>query len=194
MSLPTTPPPRRFVLLDRDGTVNVEVDYLSDPDQLVLYPGVGAALQRLRQLGFGLVVVTNQSGVARGYFDLATVERVHERLHNLLAAEGVRLDGVFICPHGPDDACACRKPLPGMVEQAARELQFDPRQAFVVGDKAVDVDLAAAVGATGILVRTGWGAKAEAEGKCRPAAIVDDLPAAVAWIEQALASEPASRP
>jgi D-glycero-D-manno-heptose 1,7-bisphosphate phosphatase len=194
VSLPNTPPPRRFVLLDRDGTVNVEVDYLSDPDQLVLYPGVGAALQRLSQLGFGLVVLTNQSGVARGYFDLATVERVHERLHNLLAAEGVKLDGVFICPHGPDDACACRKPLPGMVEQAVRELQFDPRQAFVVGDKAADVDLAAAVGATGILVRTGWGAKAEAEGKCRPAAIVDDLPAAVAWIEQAVASETASRP
>lgn len=178
--------PRRFVLLDRDGTINIERHYLSDPDQLELYPGVGAALRRLGELGFGIVVVTNQSGIGRGYFDLATVQRVHERLAELLAAEGVVLDGFYLCPHGPDDDCACRKPLPGMVEQAVAAHGFDPKQAFLVGDKAVDVDMAHAVGAVGILVRTGWGAKAEAEAKCLPDAILDDLPAAVAWIEQSI--------
>ncbi len=177
---------RRFVLLDRDGTINVERNYLSDPNQLELYPGVGPALRRLGQLGFGIVVLTNQSGVARGYFDLATVARVHARLREMLAAEGVAVDGIYLCPHGPDDDCACRKPLPGMVEQAVAELGFDPGQAFLIGDKAVDVELARAVGAIGILVRTGWGAKAEREGKCVPAAIVDDLPAAVAWIERSV--------
>lgn len=180
------PTSRRFVLLDRDGTINVERDYLSDPDQLALYPGVADALRRLRQLGFGIVVVTNQSGVARGYFDLATVDRVHDRLRQLLAAEGISLDGIYICPHGPDEDCTCRKPLPGMVEQAVAEHGFDPAQAFVVGDKAADVELAHAVGAIGILVRTGWGTKAERDGKCAPEAIVDDLPAAVAFIERSV--------
>ncbi len=175
---------RRFVLLDRDGTINVERNYLSDPDQLELYPGVGPALRRLRRLGFGIVVLTNQSGVARGYFDLATVDRVHARLRRMLAAEEAEVDGIYLCPHGPEDDCGCRKPLPGMVEQAVADWGFDPRQAFLIGDKAVDIDLARAVGATGILVRTGWGARAEREGKCTPAAIVDDLPAAVAWIER----------
>ena len=186
VSLPSMTPARRFVLLDRDGTLNVDRHYLSDPAQLELYPGVLAALRRLRELGFGLVVVTNQSGVARGYFDLATVARVNARLVDMLAAGGVALDGIYYCPHGADSDCACRKPRPGMVEQAVADHGFDPRQAFVVGDKAVDVALAEAVGATGILVRTGWGAKAERQGECAPAAIVDDLPAAVAWIERSV--------
>ncbi len=179
---------RRFVLLDRDGTINVEIDYLSDPAQLRLYPGVAQALRRLGELGFGLVVVTNQSGVGRGYFDLAAVDRVHARLGELLAEEGVRLDGIYVCPHPPDGDCRCRKPRPGMIEQAVAEFGFDASQCFVIGDKAADVQLAEAVGATGILVRTGWGAKAERAGNCRPAAIVDDLPAAVAWIEASLAA------
>jgi D-glycero-D-manno-heptose 1,7-bisphosphate phosphatase len=183
------PSPHRFVLLDRDGTVNVECDYLSRPDQLALYPGVGGALRQLRDLGCGLVLLTNQSGVARGYFDLATVNRVHDRLRELLRAEGVALDGIYLCPHGPDDDCACRKPRTGMVDQAVAELGFDPRQAFMVGDKAVDIDLGHAVGATPILVRTGWGAKAEREAKCTPAVIVDDLAAAAAWISQSIEND-----
>jgi D-glycero-D-manno-heptose 1,7-bisphosphate phosphatase len=173
------PSARPVVLLDRDGTLNVEQNYLSDPDQLVLIDGVGAALRRLRALGFGLVVVTNQSGVARGYFDLATVSRIHDRLAALLAAEGVALD----------DDCSCRKPRPGMVERAAAELGFDPRQAFLVGDSAADIGLGRAVGATPVLVRTGWGRRTEREAACHPAVIVDDLAAAVAWIERTVGSQ-----
>jgi D-glycero-D-manno-heptose 1,7-bisphosphate phosphatase len=180
---------RRFVLLDRDGTLNVERNYIADPDQLALIPGAGAALRRLRDRGFGLAVVTNQSGVARGYFDLATVERVHARLRALLAGEGVALDGIYVCPHGPDDGCRCRKPRPGLIEQAAAEHGFDPKRAFVVGDKTVDLDLARAVGATAILVRTGWGRDAEREADCRPDVVVDDLPAAAEWIERTVGSE-----
>lgn len=183
---PSTAPTRRFVLLDRDGTLNVERDYLSDPAQLELIAGVGPALKRLRALGFGLVVLTNQSGVARGYFDLDTVARVHERLVAMLGAEGVALDGLYFCPHGPGDGCACRKPRPGMVERAATDLGFDPRQSFMIGDSPVDIALGRAVGAIPLLVRTGWGRRTESEGTCDPAAILDDLPAAVDWIERSV--------
>lgn len=169
---------RRFVLLDRDGTLNVEKHYLSDPAQLELYPGAGAAVRRLNQAGFGVAVVTNQSGIARGYFDMATLERIHARLHALLAAEGAHVDGIYLCPHGPDDDCTCRKPLPGMIEKAVAEHGFDPRQAVMVGDKEVDVDLGRAVGAATILVKTGHGAKAVADGS-KADHIVDDLSAAV---------------
>lgn len=190
---PAHPPSRRFVLLDRDGTVNVECDYLSRPEQLVLLPGVGGALRRLRALGFGLAVLTNQSGVARGYFDLETVSRVHDRLRTMLKEEGVELDGIYLCPHGPDDDCACRKPRTGMIDRAVADFGFDPTRAFMIGDKAADVDLGRAVGATSILVRTGWGMKAEREAKCAPAVIVDDLAAAADWIERSVGMATASR-
>lgn len=172
---------KRFVLIDRDGTLNVEKNYLSDPDQLELIPGAGAALRRLRDAGFGIAVVTNQSGIARGYFDLTQLERVHSRLRDLLAAEGVAIDGVYLCPHGPDDDCRCRKPLPGMIEQAVAEHGFDPRAAVVIGDKEADVELGRGVGATAILVRTGYGRKTEAKGT-RADHVADDLPAAVDFI------------
>lgn len=175
---------RRFVLLDRDGTINIERNYLSEPDQLALYPGVGAALRRLNDLGLGLLVVTNQSGVARGYFDLAQMERVHQRLREMLAAEGVALAGIYACPHGPEQGCECRKPKPGMAVQAARELGFVASEAFVVGDKMADIDFAHAFGAPGILVRTGHGAE---QTKVEAAdAVVADLPEAALWIERAL--------
>lgn len=167
---------KRFVLIDRDGTINVEKHYLSDPEQLELYPGIGAALKRLQDAGFGLAVITNQSGVARGYFDLARLDQIHDRLRALLAAEGVTVDGIYICPHGPDDDCACRKPLPGMAEQAVAEHGFDPAQAFMIGDKEVDVELGRAIGATTFLVRTGHGHKYVAATKADH--VVDDLAAA----------------
>lgn len=171
------PSPRRFVLIDRDGTVNVEKHYLSDPDQLQLIDGVGAALRRLSQAGFGIAIITNQSGIARGYFNLERLDQIHARLTQMLEAEGVRLDGIYICPHGPDDDCACRKPLPGMAEQAMAEHGFDPKLSTVIGDKEVDVELGQAIGAATFLVRTGHGEKYAASSKADH--VVADLPAAV---------------
>src|SRR5262249_8146496 len=112
-------PARRFVLIDRDGTINVERNYIADPALLQLYPHTAAGLRELRAGGVGLAVVTNQSGIARGKITPAQLEQVHARLRELLAAEGVKLDGIYVCPHGPDDGCDCRKPLPGMVIRAA---------------------------------------------------------------------------
>lgn len=178
---------RRFVLIDRDGTINVERHYLSDPEQLELYPGVGAAIRRLNRLGLGVAVVTNQSGIARGYFDLERLDRIHDRLFTLLDGEGAAVDGIYVCPHGPKDECGCRKPLPGMVEQAVAEHHFDPARSFMIGDKEVDVELGHAVGAVSLLVRTGHG-KDHVEGT-KADFVVDDLPAAVKVIERLLAEE-----
>jgi D-glycero-D-manno-heptose 1,7-bisphosphate phosphatase len=168
---------KRFVLFDRDGTLNLEKNYLSDPDQLELISGAGAAVKRLQAAGWGICVVSNQSGVARGYIDLEQLAKVHRRLAEMLIRFDVRLDGIYFCPHGPDDGCNCRKPLPGMVHQAAADHGFDPRQAWVIGDKEVDVGLGHALGAKSILVRTGYGKRYESETKAD--FIADDLAGAI---------------
>jgi D-glycero-D-manno-heptose 1,7-bisphosphate phosphatase len=140
------------VFLDRDGTIVRDRHFLSDPDELELLPRAGEGLRRLRDLGALLVVVTNQSGVARGYFDEATVKRVNARLRELLRQEGVELAGVYVCSHGPDDGCDCRKPAPGLLLRAASDLGIDLTRSFVLGDRASDVGAARAVGATPIRI------------------------------------------
>ncbi len=167
--------PRRFVLLDRDGTINVEKEYLSSAEGLELLPNAVAGLRAMRDLGLGLVVLTNQSGIGRGYFGAEAVERIHRALAGLLASGGVALDGIYICPHGPEEGCPCRKPAPGLAEQAARELGFRLAVSFVIGDKAADIELGRRVGATTILVRTGYGREVEASGAALPDYAADDL-------------------
>jgi D-glycero-D-manno-heptose 1,7-bisphosphate phosphatase len=153
----------RYVLLDRDGTLIHERNYLSRIEDIELFPNTLAGLQRLASLNLGLVVVTNQSGIARGYFGWPEVNGIHAHLTRLFADNGVSVAGFYVCPHGPDEVCECRKPEPGLVLQAARELQFDPATAFVIGDKPCDIDLGKRLGATTILVRTGYGEQYAAE-------------------------------
>jgi len=181
---------RRFVILDRDGTINVEKEYLSDPDQLVLLPGAAAGLRALQDLRLGLVVVTNQAGIGRGYFSLERLAQIHTRLVEILAAEGVRLDGIYFCPHHPQDGCACRKPEPGLVLQAAREQHFEPGAAFVIGDKLIDIELGRRVGAVTFLVRTGYGAETAACQRPIWDYLVDDLADAAGIIENLLSAAP----
>jgi D-glycero-D-manno-heptose 1,7-bisphosphate phosphatase len=177
---------RRFVVLDRDGTINIEREYLSAPEQLELLPGAGYGLRHLQKLGLGLVVITNQSGVGRGYFDRAHLDFIHERLCALLAAEGIQLDGIYVCPHHPSDGCTCRKPQSELLEKAAREHQFKPSEAFVIGDKVIDIELGRRVGATTLLVRTGYGTQIAALATAQMAVtwdyLVDDLSNAAAVI------------
>ncbi len=180
---------RRFVLLDRDGTLIVERNYLSDPDQVELIPGAAAGLRRLKARGLGLVVVTNQSGIGRGFFDEKRLAEIHQRLVAMLRAEQVELDGIYICPHHPDQACDCRKPRPALALRAGAELGFDPSLAFVVGDMASDVALGRALGATTLLVRTGHGAATLASGAARADHVVADLAAAAERIETLLRQE-----
>jgi D-glycero-D-manno-heptose 1,7-bisphosphate phosphatase len=166
---------KRFVLLDRDGTINVERHYLSDPDQIELLPNAAEGLAELKRLGMGLAVLTNQSGVARGLFDEARLEEIHGRLRQLLRSSGVELDTIVSCTHHPDAGCRCRKPLPGLVEAASREYGFAPAESFVIGDKPCDVDLGRGVGATTLLVRTGYGQRHATDVAVRPNYVVDDL-------------------
>ncbi len=175
---------RPAVFLDRDGTLIEERGYLDRLDLIAPFPYTPGALRRLREAGYALVLVTNQAGVARGYFDEAFVRDAHRHLAELLAREDLALDGYYYCPHHPDGvvaeyrrACRCRKPGPGMVEQAAADLGLDLARSYVVGDKWLDVELARNAGARGILVRTGYGAGVEGAVPpgLEPAGIVDTL-------------------
>jgi len=181
---------RPAVFLDRDGTIIEDVGFLDVIDKLVLFPWSVDAIRACNRSGMAVVVVTNQSGVARGYFSEAFVDQAHRVLSARLAAGGARIDAYYHCPHHPEGSvaayarpCDCRKPARGLVDCAARDLDLDPRRSFVVGDKWIDVGLAQAVGARGILVRSGTGA---AEIRRRPDltadAIVDNLAGAASWI------------
>lgn len=164
-----------FIALDRDGTVIEEVPYLSDPARVRLLPNSAAALRVLRGAGLDIAVVTNQSGVGRGFFGLDAVSAVNERMRALLAAEGATVDDVFVCPHTPEDLCACRKPGTRMLDLAARRRSRPPDGRFVVGDKAGDIEMGRRAGATSILVRTGWGRETEVDPAVVPHYVVDDL-------------------
>lgn len=180
--------PKRFVMLDRDGTIIEERHYLSDPDQVAMIPGAIEALRAFREMDLGLIVVTNQSGLGRGLFGYGQLEQVHGRMSELLAAEGIHLDGIYFCPHSPDAKCACRKPGAEMIAQAARDLDFVPAHGFIVGDKACDVELGDNIGATTFLVRTGHGSQEESEGRSEPDFIVDSLKDTVPIIKYTLMS------
>ena len=137
---------KRLALLDRDGTIIVDKVYLKDPDGIEFAPGAVEGLQLLRDAGFTLVLITNQSGIARGYFDLVTLGRIHDRLQSMLAERKVRLEAIYFCPHGPDDGCDCRKPAPGMVIKAMHDFGFRPNEAVVIGDSDGDMGAAEAAG------------------------------------------------
>ena len=174
---------RRFALVDRDGTIIEERHHLVDPDGVALIPGSAAALARLRDdLGMGIVVVTNQAEVGRGNLEPARLDAIHRRLLATLAQAGATVDAILVCPHAPEDGCRCRKPGPGLAEQAIARFGFDPREAVVIGDHAGDIGMGRAVGATTILVLTGHGR--DEEPAARPLAdhVAEDLAGAVAII------------
>lgn len=177
---------RRFVLLDRDGTVIFERNYLSNPDHIELLPGVSDALKEFKKLGLGLLIITNQSGIGRKYFDLSTLEKIHQKLTNLLLKEGVVLDDIYFCPHTPKDNCLCRKPKVELVKKAAKKHNFDPKLCFVIGDNKGDIELGKNIGATTILVRTGYGRQIEKE-KINPDYVVDNLEDVLPIIKNELA-------
>jgi len=180
----------RAVFLDRDGTINVEKDYLFRPEEFEFIPGVPDAIRRLRERGFLVFVVTNQSGVARGYFTLEAVNHLHDHIQKQLRVLGTEIDGFFTCPHHPTDGqgefrkdCDCRKGQPGMLLQAAAEYGVDLGASFMVGDKKADLEAGRAAGCHPLLVRTGYGEK-ELTGGARFLAegVFADLPAAVEYI------------
>jgi D-glycero-D-manno-heptose 1,7-bisphosphate phosphatase len=175
----------KAVFLDRDGTLIEDKDYLSRPEEVVIYPGVPAALRRLADAGFKLIIVTNQSGVGRGYFTLADVENVHRHLAGELQRQGVRFDKIYVAPEAPDQASRGRKPSPQFLFDARDECDIDLTHSYMVGDKLIDLACGWNAGVKrALLVRTGYGAKVEAQRtpELARAVVVNDLPAAADWI------------
>jgi D-glycero-D-manno-heptose 1,7-bisphosphate phosphatase len=179
------------VFVDRDGTLNREVDFLRRVADLRLLPGAAAGVRRLTDAGFAVVVVTNQSGVARGLIPPATLDAIHAAIRSRLARGGARLTGLYACPHHPTAGeppfrrrCRCRKPRPGMVERAARELHLDLGRSYCVGDSPADLGLAAATQLRAVLVRTGHGRRTEAalDDGLGPAHVAANFRAAAEWI------------
>jgi D-glycero-D-manno-heptose 1,7-bisphosphate phosphatase len=185
---------RRAVFLDRDGTLLEEANYISELERVVFFPFSTDAVRLLNRAGFAVVVVTNQAGIARGIVEESFIGRAHAFITDRLAEGGARIDAYYYCPHHPlgiieqyRGACDCRKPQPGMLKKAALELGLDLERSFIVGDKLQDLEAGDAVGARGILVRTGYGRKEETlpDRRIHPAAVVDNLMGAVSWILQA---------
>jgi D-glycero-D-manno-heptose 1,7-bisphosphate phosphatase len=178
--------PKPAVFLDRDGTIAEEVGYLNHVERFRMFPFAGPAIRRLNEAGLAVMVVTNQSGVARGYFPESLVQQVNERMQRELSADGARLDAVYYCPHNSTDGCDCRKPKTAMLERAAREHHLDLLRSFVVGDRYADMELAFRAGCKAVFVRTGYGLGEEEwhakDWPRRPHAIVDNLQGAVDWI------------
>lgn len=154
----------QVVFLDRDGTLNQEVNYLHRPEDLKLIPGVPEALGLLKEAGYRLVVVTNQAGVARGYYTEEDVRNLHLYMNQVLERDGASIDAFYYCPHHPEygvgayrQACHCRKPDTGMFEMAGKRFEVDKARSFMVGDKLLDVEAGKNYGLTSILVGTGYG-------------------------------------
>ncbi len=181
------------VFLDRDGTINEQMGYINHISRFVLLPGVIQAIRRLNSLQVPVVVVTNQSGLARGYFPESLLQTVHEEMRRQLQAEGAHVDGIYVCPHHPEarqerfrQNCTCRKPKTGLLEQAAAELKLDLSRSYMVGDRWSDLRCGAAAGTATVLVRTGYGRGEELyigpQETLQPDYVADDLLAATAWI------------
>ncbi len=149
---------QQLVILDRDGVINEDSDnYIKTPDEWIPIAGSLEAIARLNHAGYRVVIASNQSGLARGLFDINTLNAIHQKMFDALSKVGGHIDAVFFCPHGPDDDCQCRKPKPGLLLEIAERLDVDLDGAPVIGDSLRDLEAAADVGATPILVLTGKG-------------------------------------
>jgi D-glycero-D-manno-heptose 1,7-bisphosphate phosphatase len=181
------------VFIDRDGTVNEQMGYINHVSRFVILPGVVEGLRLLNENGFHAVIVSNQSGVARGYFPLGLVQEVHDFLDASLKKYHVTVDGIFFCPHHPNGSvpeftkrCNCRKPRTGLIDQACRSLEIDLQNSYAIGDRCDDIQFARRAGVKGILVKTGYGLGEIQyllpQSTAKPVYIAEDLLHAVQWI------------
>ena len=183
----------KAVFIDRDGTINEDMGYINHIDRFVLFPKSIEAIKLINNSGFKAVIVTNQSGVARGYFPESLINKIHNKLEEILKQNGAYIDAIYYCPHHPNGLiekykieCDCRKPKPGMLFRASKDLDINLKQSFTIGDKISDINLAFRVGAKGILVKTGYG-KGELEynqdkWNVQPHHIAEDFYEAAQWI------------
>ena len=186
-------PLKWWVAVDRDGTIIQERHYLSDPDNVELIPGAAEGLRQLNKEGINIVVITNQSGSGRGYFDEPRLDQIHQRLTQLLETEAVHLKGIYFCPHTPEDDCLCRKPGIALLESAAMEMGLAPEACVVIGDKASDIQMGQRAGATTVLVRTGYGAEVEKSGIASPDHVANGLLEAAGIVQRLIGHQEPDR-
>ncbi len=176
-------PNDRAVFLDRDGTITEDgTNHVGDIEKVVLIPGAARALRQLQDAGYRLFVITNQSGVGRGYFTRESVEAIHAHLDEYFGNAGVHFDRYYICPHHPEDNCDCRKPKPKFLLDAAREYGLDLSRCFLIGDRPSDIQAGINAGTKTILVLTGAGRDTLANQEVRPDFVAEDIGAAATWI------------
>jgi histidinol-phosphate phosphatase family protein len=173
---------KRAVFLDRDGTINEDTGYIGSPERLRLIDGTVDAVKKINEAGMMVVIISNQSGVGRGYFTTEAVETVNNRLRNILGKGGAKIDAFYYCPHHPDEGCRCRKPRTGLVLRASKELGIDLSSSYVIGDKVSDIEMAYKSGAKAVLVLTGYGTEHKGLLKRSPDFIAKKLSEAVDWI------------
>ncbi len=174
----------KLVILDRDGVINEDSDaYVKNVDEWIPIPGSADAIARLSRAGYRVVVATNQSGIARGYFTIDDLDAMHQKMRDLIALADGQIDAVFYCPHGPEDGCDCRKPAPGLIRQIEQHFGESAKGAYIIGDSKRDLDAGLAAGCIPILVRTGKGQRTLDGGlEIQGLRICDDLSAAVDYI------------
>ncbi len=172
----------RAVFLDRDGVLMEDSNYVGQIERVIIIPAAYRALRRLQDAGFKLLVVTNQSGVGRGFFTREHVELVHGHLNENFLHHGIKIDRYYVCPHHPDDKCSCRKPSPKSLRDAAQEFGLDLARCFMVGDRASDILAGHNAGTRTVLVLTGGGQNTHTEGKVKPDHVAPDINEATSWI------------
>lgn len=176
----------KAVFVDRDGTINVDGPYLSDPDKFMMYPGVGEGIKELKENGFKIIVITNQSGIARGYFTENDLAEIHAKMKREFKKFNVELDGIYYCPHHPDDDCNCRKPKTGLFDKAIKEHDIDVKKSYMLGDKDLDVVAGRNAGTKTILIPipgiTGDSVIEKNKNDLCPDYIARDFTDAIEWI------------
>ncbi len=180
---------KRFIILDRDGTVIFDRDHLTEVSQVELIPNAAKAIKKLNELGLGVIVVTNQTVIGNKHISLRNLKLIHKKMLDLLSNEGATIDRIYFCPHKKEDNCSCRKPKTGLIDRALEDYHFDAEECFVIGDNKGDIELGKNIGAKTILVRTGYGRQLEKEG-LNPDYIVDTLEAVLPVIKDELTKKP----
>ena len=174
----------RAVFVDRDGTINVNYGYISSPDNFKMYPGIVKGIKLLNESGFKVIVITNQSGIARGYFSKEALKEIHDKMEKELAEKGASVDAIYYCPHHPDENCDCRKPETGLFKMAKDDFDIDYKKSFVVGDRMLDVEAGYKLGCKTILVPEDKDKvkKEQEKSNAKPDFICDNFYSGIKWI------------
>lgn len=174
----------KAVFIDRDGTINVNVEYLDNPQNFQMYPGVGEGIKKLQESAFKIIVITNQSGIARGFFSEKTLEEIHRRMIKELLAKGASVDAIYYCPHHPEDNCDCRKPKTGLFEKAVKDHGIDVFKSYLIGDRMLDVEAGHKMGLKTVLIpeKKEMVRREMAQSEIKPDYLCNDFYSGVEWI------------